>query len=60
MSTLLTVSQASLAVPRICIEGGFLDQTAASRKQGSPRKRLGFTKRFIGIVVSETRDNRRA
>jgi hypothetical protein len=34
MSTLLTVRQASLAVVRICIEGGFLDQTAATRKQG--------------------------
>ncbi|WP_407114432.1 hypothetical protein [Bradyrhizobium sp. LMG 9283] len=60
MSTLLTVSQAILAVPRVCIEGGFLDETAATRKQGSPVKRPGFTKRFIGIVVSETRDNRQA
>ncbi|SDH44691.1 hypothetical protein SAMN05216338_1009110 [Bradyrhizobium sp. Rc2d] len=60
MSTLLTVSQASLAVPRICIEGGFLDETAATRKQGSPGKRPGFTKRFIGIVVTDRRDNRQA
>ncbi|MDA9440458.1 hypothetical protein XH98_15335 [Bradyrhizobium sp. CCBAU 51745] len=60
MSTLLTVSQASLAVPRICIEGGFRDQMAATRKQGSSCKRLGFAKRFISIVVSKTRDDRRA
>ncbi|WP_165405748.1 hypothetical protein [Bradyrhizobium genosp. SA-3] len=57
MSTLLTVSQASLAVPRICIEGGFRDETAATRKQGLPGKRPGFTKRFIG---TERRDNRQA
>ncbi|MDA9390831.1 hypothetical protein WN73_09025 [Bradyrhizobium sp. CCBAU 45394] len=55
-----TVSQAILAVPRICIEGGFLDETAATRKQGSPGKRPGFTKRSIGIVVTERRDNRQA
>ncbi|MDA9476851.1 hypothetical protein XI03_20610 [Bradyrhizobium sp. CCBAU 65884] len=53
MSTLLTVNQAILAVRRICIEGGFLDETAANRKQGSPGKGLGFTKRFIGIVVTK-------
>ncbi|MCA1510306.1 hypothetical protein [Bradyrhizobium sp. NBAIM01] len=60
MSTLLTVNQAILAVPRICIEGGFLDETAANRKQGSPGRRRGFAKRFIGIVVTERRDNRQA
>ncbi|WP_157644487.1 hypothetical protein [Bradyrhizobium sp. WSM2793] len=60
MSTLLTVSQAILAVPRICIEGGFRDETAATSKHGSPGKRPGLTKRFIVIVVTERRDNRRA
>ncbi|WP_164939541.1 hypothetical protein [Bradyrhizobium zhanjiangense] len=60
MSTLLTVSQAILAVPRICIEGGFLDETAATRKQGSPGKKPSFRKRFIGIVITERRDNRHA
>ncbi|MBB4396565.1 hypothetical protein [Bradyrhizobium sp. ERR14] len=60
MSALLTVGQAGLAVSRICIEGGILDETAATGKQGSPCKRLGFAKRFSGIVVSETRDNRQA
>ncbi|MGY3473682.1 hypothetical protein [Bradyrhizobium ottawaense] len=60
MSTLLTVSQAILAVPRICIEGGFRDETAATSKQGSPGKRPGLTKRFIVLVVTERRDNRRA
>ncbi|MBB4423753.1 hypothetical protein GGD66_002297 [Bradyrhizobium sp. CIR48] len=57
MSALLTVGQAGLAVSRICIEGGFLGETAAT---GKLCKRLGFQKRFSGIVVSETRDNRQA
>ncbi|UQR61315.1 hypothetical protein LRP30_30825 [Bradyrhizobium sp. C-145] len=57
MSTLLTMSQAILAVPRICIEGAFLDETVATRRQGSPGKVLGFTKRFIGIAVTKRRDN---
>ncbi|WP_177248703.1 hypothetical protein [Bradyrhizobium sp. Ghvi] len=60
MSTLLSVSQARLAVPRICNDGGFLDGTAATRKQGSWCKRRSFTNRFIDIAVSETGDNRPA
>ncbi|WP_342734089.1 hypothetical protein [Bradyrhizobium sp. B117] len=57
MSALLTVS---LAVSRVCIEGDFRDEAAATGKQGSPCKKLGFTKGFSGIVLSETQDNSQA